>query len=87
YNEAVKEVFDENGIEIPFPHLTLYMGQDKDGSAPPMHMVRDDRPADRPGGTAGSAPSPAPAPAPSPADTAPVSRAGPDRDAEPEGAR
>jgi len=25
-------------IEIPFPHVTLYMGQDKQGKAPPMHV-------------------------------------------------
>lgn len=38
YNEIVKRLFDARGIEIPFPHLTLYMGQDKDGSAPPLHL-------------------------------------------------
>ncbi len=26
YTEIVKQVFDEAGVEIPFPHLTLYMG-------------------------------------------------------------
>ncbi len=31
YNELVKEVFDERGIDIPFPHMTVYMGTDKDG--------------------------------------------------------
>ena len=31
YNEAVKEVFDERGIDIPFPHMTVYAGTDKDG--------------------------------------------------------
>lgn len=31
YNERVKEVFDERGIDIPFPHMTLYFGTDKDG--------------------------------------------------------
>jgi small-conductance mechanosensitive channel len=29
-------IINELGIEIPFPHRTLYMGQDKDGSAPPL---------------------------------------------------
>jgi small conductance mechanosensitive channel len=38
FNEILKEVFDERGIEIPFPHVTLYMGQNKDGSAPPLHV-------------------------------------------------
>jgi len=44
YNEAIKEVFDANGVEIPFPHLTLYMGQDKDGTAPPMHLHHEGPP-------------------------------------------
>ena len=35
FNRRMKERFDELGIEIPFPHVTLYMGQGKDGSAPP----------------------------------------------------
>lgn len=30
----LKRAFDERGIEIPFPHLTLYAGRDKDGQAP-----------------------------------------------------
>lgn len=38
YTEIVKNVLDEAGIEIPFPHMTLYMGQDKDGSAPPLNL-------------------------------------------------
>ncbi|OGA70694.1 MAG: mechanosensitive ion channel protein MscS [Betaproteobacteria bacterium RIFCSPLOWO2_12_FULL_67_28] len=32
----LKKAYDERGIEIPFPHLTLYAGQAKDGSAPPF---------------------------------------------------
>lgn len=42
YLETVKQVFDERGIEIPFPHLTLYAGEGKDGSAPPLR-VRHER--------------------------------------------
>lgn len=38
YNELLKEVFDRRGIEIPFPHLTLYMGADKAGAAPPLNL-------------------------------------------------
>jgi moderate conductance mechanosensitive channel len=34
----LKQAFDAAGIEIPYPHLTLYAGQDKDGSAPPLHL-------------------------------------------------
>lgn len=39
FNRRLKMKFDELNIEIPFPHTTLYMGQDKDGTAPPMHLV------------------------------------------------
>ncbi|NYS23632.1 mechanosensitive ion channel [Rhodobacteraceae bacterium 2376] len=38
YTEIIKRVLDEAGVEIPFPHMTLYMGQDKDGSAPPLNL-------------------------------------------------
>ena len=27
YRRRVKKIFDERGIEIPFPHITLYMGE------------------------------------------------------------
>lgn len=39
YLRRLKKRFDELDIEIPFPHITLYMGQDKDGSAPPLHAM------------------------------------------------
>ncbi|GEN26392.1 mechanosensitive channel protein [Halovibrio variabilis] len=38
YNRFVKMRFDEAGIEIPFPHTTLYFGENKDGSAPPANV-------------------------------------------------
>ena len=38
FNRRMKKKFDELGIEIPFPHMTLYLGQDKDGSAAPMNV-------------------------------------------------
>ncbi len=38
FNRRLKKAFDERNIEIPFPHVTLYMGQDKDQTAPPMHV-------------------------------------------------
>jgi small conductance mechanosensitive channel len=43
----LKLAFDERGIEIPFPHLTLYAGQDKAGGAPPLplRLQRPPRPA------------------------------------------
>lgn len=37
----LKKEFDRLGIEIPFPHLTIYPGQAKDGSAPPLHLVNE----------------------------------------------
>lgn len=37
-NRRIKKRFDELGIEIPFPHLTLYFGQDKQGEAPPARI-------------------------------------------------
>ncbi len=39
FNRRLKKKFDERDIEIPFPHVTLYMGQDKDGHAAPMNVV------------------------------------------------
>jgi small conductance mechanosensitive channel len=41
YNAELKRVFDERGIEIPFPHQTVYFGEDKSGRAPPLHLVTD----------------------------------------------
>ncbi|TRZ54783.1 MAG: mechanosensitive ion channel family protein, partial [Rhodocyclaceae bacterium] len=38
YLRRLKAAFDAAGIEIPFPHLTLYAGQAKDGSAPPLPL-------------------------------------------------
>ncbi len=39
FNRRLKKRFDEKDIEIPFPHVTLYMGQDKDGQAPPLNVA------------------------------------------------
>jgi len=30
----IKQAFDARGIEIPYPHLTIYAGQDKQGRSP-----------------------------------------------------
>ncbi len=35
----LKQAFDARGIEIPYPHLTLYAGQDKLGNAPAFRVV------------------------------------------------
>jgi small conductance mechanosensitive channel len=34
----LKEAFDARGIEIPYPHLTVYAGQDKQGLAPAFRL-------------------------------------------------
>ena len=39
YNEAVKRRFDEAGVEIPFPHMTVWFGEDKKGAAPPARIA------------------------------------------------
>ncbi len=36
--KRLKAAFDEKGIEIPFPHLTVYQGVSKDGSAPALNI-------------------------------------------------
>ena len=35
----LKQAFDIHGIEIPYPHMTLYAGQDKIGNAPAFHLL------------------------------------------------
>jgi small-conductance mechanosensitive channel len=42
-NGAVKRVFDARGIELPFPHQTIYFGADKDGNAPPAFISMRER--------------------------------------------
>jgi small conductance mechanosensitive channel len=37
-NRRIKKTFDERGIEIPFPHRTLYWGAPKQGAAAPLHV-------------------------------------------------
>lgn len=38
YLRRLKHAFDAQGIEIPFPHLTVYAGQDKAGTAPAWRL-------------------------------------------------
>jgi small-conductance mechanosensitive channel len=54
FNRLMKRRFDELGIEIPFPHQTVYFGSDKAGRAPPVNVHL--------GGEAAPAPDQAPAP-------------------------
>jgi len=41
FNRRLKKKFDERDIEIPFPHTTLYLGQDKKGEAAPMRIFME----------------------------------------------
>ncbi|GAA0561072.1 mechanosensitive channel protein [Halomonas salifodinae] len=59
YNRLVKLHFDAKGIEIPFPHTTLYFGVGKEGEAPPANLRLMKQPFDidgRPGGQAAAGP-------------------------------
>lgn len=38
-NRRIKKVFDEQDIEIPFPHTTIYWGTPKQGNPPPLHVM------------------------------------------------
>lgn len=42
YNELIKEVFDRRGIEIPFPHMRFYMGDEKAGKRSPLSLGLED---------------------------------------------
>jgi moderate conductance mechanosensitive channel len=39
FNRRLKKRFDEEGIEIPFPHRTLYVGMDKRGRSPALAVM------------------------------------------------
>jgi small-conductance mechanosensitive channel len=41
YLRRLKRAFDEAGIEIPYPHLTVYAGRDKRGQAPAFALRAD----------------------------------------------
>ena len=43
FNRRLKKVFDERDIEIPFPHVTLYAGKDKQGKAAPLHIHMEEQ--------------------------------------------
>jgi small conductance mechanosensitive channel len=46
--ERMKRIFDARGIEIPFPHQTIWFGEDKKGAAPPMRLLKESKPAGSP---------------------------------------
>lgn len=39
-NRRIKNTFDAKGIEIPFPHQTIYWGEPKKGTPPPVYVTR-----------------------------------------------
>ena len=71
----MKRDFDERGIEIPFPHQTIYFGVDKEGAAPPARVALERATAET------TAAAKAPRESTAPAATAPVS---PDTPTEPQ---
>ncbi len=48
YLRRLKMAFDARGIEIPFPHLTVYAGVDKSGGAPALPLRTAEPAADAP---------------------------------------
>ncbi|MDH4329511.1 MAG: mechanosensitive ion channel family protein [Nitrospira sp.] len=38
-NRRIKKTFDARGIEIPFPHQTIYWGEPKQGTPPPLYVA------------------------------------------------
>ncbi|OYZ11325.1 MAG: hypothetical protein B7Y32_00295 [Methylophilales bacterium 16-45-7] len=40
YFRRIKYAFEQHHIEIPYPHLTLYPGENRDGNAPALHFAR-----------------------------------------------
>lgn len=39
-NRRIKKTFDAKGIEIPFPHQTIYWGEPKQGTASPLRVTQ-----------------------------------------------
>jgi small conductance mechanosensitive channel len=50
FRRRMKKAFEARGVEIPFPHLTIYFGEPKHGDAPPLRVALDSLPAVRHGG-------------------------------------
>lgn len=42
YNAIVKRIFDARGIEIPFPHTTLYFGENKKGATQALRVETEE---------------------------------------------
>jgi small conductance mechanosensitive channel len=43
FNRRLKKKFDERNIEIPFPHVTVYAGQGKEGQSPPFRIATESK--------------------------------------------
>ena len=43
FNRRMKKIFDERGIEIPYPHRTLYLGSPKEGMQPSIRPSANDQ--------------------------------------------
>ena len=43
YNGILKRIFDERGIEIPFPHQTIFFGEAKDGRTQALRLKNETR--------------------------------------------
>jgi len=41
FNRRLKKRFDELDIEIPFPHVTLYLGKGRQSKAPPQSIAKE----------------------------------------------
>ncbi len=41
FNRRIKIRFDEQNVEIPFPHVTFYAGEDKNGKAPALPLAAE----------------------------------------------
>ena len=48
FNRRLKKAFDTRGIEIPFPHTTVYFGEPKEGLAPPARLALTGSPEGEP---------------------------------------
>ena len=40
-NRRIKNIFDAKGIEMPYPHQTIYWGAPKDGSPSPLYVASE----------------------------------------------
>ncbi|MFM2130670.1 MAG: hypothetical protein RL477_2216, partial [Pseudomonadota bacterium] len=45
FNRRMKARFDAEGIEMPFPHQTIYFGEDREHRAPPAHVAIETPPS------------------------------------------